>query len=201
MAEKIALSFSGGKDSCLALYRLQEQNMEVSCLVTTVWKEKQKTVAHDEKLDRIKAQAESFNIPEHFIETDFDTYTHDFVETLKELKRLYNIDAVAFGDIYLEGHREWGEQVAEAAGLKALYPLWSKKEDAPDLLREFVSLDFKAVVIRVDDAKLPKEWVGRKLDEAFIQDIREQDVCPMGESGEYHTTVFDGPIFRYPLRN
>ncbi|MBP1970553.1 uncharacterized protein (TIGR00290 family) [Virgibacillus natechei] len=201
MTKKVALSFSGGKDSCLALYQLQEQNIDVACLVTTVWKRNQQTVAHDEKRDRIKDQAESFNIPVHFIETDFDTYKTDFVETLKELKRLFAIDGVAFGDIYLKGHREWGEEVAKEAELKAFYPLWSKKADALDLLREFVLLDFKAEVIKVDATKLPQEWVGRRLDEAFIQAIMQQDVCPMGESGEYHTTVFDGPVFRYHLRD
>lgn len=199
MTKKIALSFSGGKDSCLALYQLQEQNIDVACLVTTVWKANQQTVAHDEKRDRIKDQADSFNIPVRFIETDFDTYKTDFVETLKELKRLFAIDGVAFGDIYLEGHRDWGEQVAKEAELKAFYPMWSKKEDALDLLRQFVLLDFKAEVIKVDATKLPQEWVGRRLDEAFIQAIMQQDVCPMGESGEYHTTVFDGPVFSYPL--
>lgn len=97
------------------------------CLVTTAWKEKQKTIAHDENLDRIKAQAESFNIPVRFIETDFATYTTDFVKILTDIKRIFYIDGVAFGDIYLEGHREWGEQVAEAAELKALYPYGRRK--------------------------------------------------------------------------
>ncbi|GGB61587.1 ATP pyrophosphatase [Lentibacillus populi] len=193
---KVALSFSGGKDSCLALYRLEQQGYHVVSLITTIWKEKQETVAHGEKLERIKKQAERIGIPVHFIETDFAGYTEDFVRTLKDLKTKYEIDSVAFGDIYLEGHREWGEQVAEKADVAPIYPLWTEKHKVLDLLREFVALKFQARVIKVDNTKLPENWVGRLVDESFIADISGKDVCPLGESGEYHTTVFDGPIFR-----
>ncbi|MGY0694403.1 Dph6-related ATP pyrophosphatase [Virgibacillus sp. FSP13] len=192
---KIALSFSGGKDSCLALYRLQQQGYDVSCLITTIWQEKQETVAHGEKLDQIEKQAERIGIPVHFIKTDFTEYTQDFVRTLQDLKKNNKIDSVAFGDIYLEGHREWGEQVAEKAGVAPIYPLWTDQHEVLDLLREFVASKFQARVIKVDNTKLPESWIGRLIDESFITDISKKDVCPLGESGEYHTTVFGGPIF------
>lgn len=193
--KQVALSFSGGKDSCLALYKLQQQNSNVSCLITTVWKQSQETVAHDENREKLQAQASSIGIPIHFIETDFKTYTTDFVWNLEVLKNKYQIEAIAFGDIYLDGHREWGEQVAEKAGLESMYPIWTKQEKVLDLLHEVVDVGFKAQVIKVDQTKLPANWVGRVLDESFIREIQQKDVCPMGESGEYHTAVYDGPIF------
>ncbi|ASN06772.1 Dph6-related ATP pyrophosphatase [Virgibacillus necropolis] len=196
MTKQVVLSFSGGKDSCLALYKLQQQNSKVSCLITTIWKQSQETVAHDEKREKIAEQADNIGIPVHFMETDFETYTEDFVTNLEELKGQYNIDSIAFGDIYLDGHREWGEQVAEHAGLEALYPLWTKQASVIDLLQEVIDVGFKAKIIKVDKTKLPEEWVGRSLDESFIHDIQQKDVCPMGESGEYHTAVYDGPIFK-----
>lgn len=199
MTEKVVLSFSGGKDSCLALYQLQQQDIHVACLLTTVWKDSKETVAHNEKLERIEAQAKSFNIPIHFLRTDFDTYTADFVSDLKELKENYKLDGIAFGDIYLDGHREWGEQVASLAKLDAVYPLWTEQKNVVAMLRRFVSLGFKAKVIKVDEQKLPKSWIGRLVDEAFIEDILRKDICPMGESGEYHTFVYDGPIFKRPI--
>lgn len=199
MSKQVALSFSGGKDSCLALYKLQQKNVKVSCLITTIWEKSQETVAHDETWEKITALAMSIGIPIHFIETDFETYTEDFVRNLEELKEQFNIDGIAFGDIYLDGHREWGEQVALKAGLEPLYPIWTKQEEVLDLLHEVVDEDFKARVIKVDQTKLPESWVGRVLDETFISDIQQKDVCPMGESGEYHTAVFDGPIFQYTL--
>lgn len=199
MNMKVALSFSGGKDSCLALYRLQQQGYHVVCLLTTVWQGGQETVAHGEKLGRIEKQAESIGIPVHFMETDFKAYTQDFVHQLKDLKTMYGIDSVAFGDIYLEGHREWGEQMAQQADVAPIYPLWTDQNDVLYLLKQFVALEFQARVIKVDREKLPKSWVGRLVDESFIDDISGKDVCPLGESGEYHTAVDGGPIFRSPV--
>lgn len=199
MTKQVALSFSGGKDSCLALYKLQQQNIKVTCLITTIWGQSQETVAHDEKREKIVAQAKSIGVPVHFMETDFETYTEDFVRNLEVLKNEYQIEGIGFGDIYLDGHREWGEQVAEYAGLEPIYPIWTKQEDVLELLHEVVGVGFRARVIKVDQAKLPGNWVGRVLDETFIRDIQKKSVCPMGESGEYHTAVVDGPIFQYTL--
>jgi len=196
LAQRTALFFSGGKDSCFALHRLQQQKIDVVCLMTTVWKDKDETVAHGEKLERINGQAKRLGIPVQFIPVTFETYTEDVVKALSQLKAAYRLRGVAFGDIYLEGHREWGEQVAKDTGLSPYYPLWTDEEGAVRLLKEFVASGFKAEVIRVDESKLPKSWVGRLLDASFIDDIQHKDVCPMGESGEYHTFVYDGPIFR-----
>lgn len=196
---KTVLSFSGGKDSCFALHQLQKENIDVACLLTTVWKVDKTTVAHSESLAKMKEQANSLQIPIYFMETDFNEYGTDFVNSLKEIKMMYRVDEIAFGDIYLQGHREWGENIAAQAKLKPYYPLWSEKQHALSLLRSFVDLNFKAVVTKVDDTKLPADWVGRPLDATFITDISHYDVCPMGESGEYHTFVQDGPIFSYPV--
>lgn len=197
MVKKVALSFSGGKDSCLALYKLQQQDIEVACLVTTVWKENLESVAHGEQLEQLKRQAEQLGAPIHFIQTTFDTYTDDFKNDLQDIKRIYDIDGIAFGDIYIEGHREWGEELASNVQLKPLYPLWNKQENILKMLQAFVDLGFQAKVIKIDETKLPKSWLGRIVDQSFITDITQyEDVCPMGESGEYHTTVFAGPIFK-----
>ncbi|GGK02227.1 ATP pyrophosphatase [Lentibacillus kapialis] len=199
MAEKVALSFSGGKDSCLALYYLQKQGTQVACLLTTVWKESQETVAHDEDRERIMYQAQRLGIPVYFIKTDFNTYKTDFVFHINEMKQRYGIDGMAFGDIYLEGHRKWGEEVAREAGVEAVYPLWSDQNEVVRLLRDFTAVGFEAEVIKVDSEKLPESWAGRRVDEAFVNDISMyKDVCPMGESGEYHTYVHNGPIFGKP---
>lgn len=190
------LSFSGGKDSSFALYKLKEQGIKVSCLITTIWKKSGDTVAHGEKIEKVKRQAEALDIPLEFVTTDFEAYTEDFKMKLNEIKKMYQFDAIAFGDIYLEGHRKWGEALAEATGLKALYPLWTKEENAIDLLHDYVKAGFKSKVIKIDEEKLPKAWLNREVDEDFIADIITYDVCPLGESGEYHTYVYDGPIFK-----
>lgn len=193
------LSFSGGKDSVLALYYLKQQRIPVEALVTTVWKESGETVAHNESLERLERQAESLRIPIEWVVTDFENYGSDFADKLNELKKKYELKNIAFGDIYLEGHREWGESLAESTGLNALYPLWRPQEEAKKLLDEYVAAGFKSKVIKVDESKLPKDWVGREVNQQFIEDILKFDVCPLGESGEYHTYVYDGPIFSEKL--
>lgn len=198
--KKVALSFSGGKDSCLALYHLMKEGLEVVTLFTTVWKESQETMAHGEKLHRIEKQAEQLGIPVTFIETTFTSYKKDFVKKLKALKADLHIDTVAFGDIYLEGHREWGVNVAAEAGLTAYYPLWTERENVVAMLENFVDLGFKAEIIKVAEEKVSPQWVSHLLDDSFIQYVLQiENICPMGESGEYHTFVYDGPIFHQPV--
>ncbi|EKN66986.1 hypothetical protein BABA_13897 [Neobacillus bataviensis LMG 21833] len=195
MKKLVALSWSGGKDCCMALDTLIQKGYEVACLVTTVPKELGRTFGHGERTDMIRLQGKALSIPIHFIECTFETYTVEFVKAVQILKNQYKITGIAFGDLYLDEHRNWGENVANAAGVDALYPLWSKKEAAQSLLENFVQSGFKAIVIRVREDVLDETWLGRLLDDSFLQDVQMTSICPMGESGEYHTYVFDGPLF------
>lgn len=190
------LSFSGGKDSMFALHRMKKQGIPVVCLVTTVWKESGETVAHGENLSRLEDQAARLNIPIEWVITDFENYTNDYKCRLEEIKEAYQIERIGYGDIYLEGHRKWGEELAESVGLEAYYPLWTERKEAIKLLTNFVEAGYKSKIIKLDEEKLPSEWLGREIDKSFIKDIVSFDVCPLGESGEYHTYVYDGPLFR-----
>lgn len=195
MKKRIALSWSGGKDCCMALDKLIQKGYEVACLVTTVPKEIGRTFGHGERTEMIRLQGEALGISVHFIECSYDTYTDQFVTALQTLKKQYKITAIAYGDLYLDEHRDWGEEVAYLAGVESLYPLWSQKEDALQLLRNFVQSGYKAVVVRVREDVLDETWLGKSLDEAFLQDVQRTTMCPMGESGEYHTFVYEGPLF------
>ncbi|WML39543.1 diphthine--ammonia ligase [Neobacillus sp. OS1-2] len=195
MKKRVALSWSGGKDCCMALDTLIEKGYEVACLVTTVPKELGRTFGHGERTEMIRLQGEALSLPVHFIECTFETYTEEFVKTVQALKEKDEITGIAYGDLYLQEHRDWGENVANAVGVDALYPLWSKKEDALSLLDSFVQSGYQAIVIRVREDVLNETWLGRLLDKSFLQDVQMTSICPMGESGEYHTFVFDGPLF------
>ncbi|PLR94119.1 diphthine--ammonia ligase [Bacillus sp. T33-2] len=199
MQKQIAISWSGGKDSCLALDRLVNDGYQVSCLLTTVPKEMDRTFVHGERKDMIKLQGRALSIPVHFIECTFDTYTESFVTTLVQLKDEMGIEGIAFGDLYLDEHRDWGEKVAKMAGIEPLYPLWMDKEDSASALNTFVESGYQAVAIRIMDDKLDHSWLGRQLDQVFLTDILKKDICPMGEAGEYHTYVFDGPLFHQKI--
>jgi diphthine-ammonia ligase len=195
MNKRIALSWSGGKDCCMALNTLIQQGFEVVCLVTTVPKELGRTFGHGERTEMITLQGESLSIPVYFIECSYENYTDQFIKSVQTLKSQYKLMGIAFGDLYLDEHREWGEKVALAAGVEAMYPLWMKKEDALQSLENFVYSGYEAVVVRVREDVLDETWLGRMIDESFLQDVQKTTICPMGESGEYHTFVFDGPLF------
>lgn len=195
MKNKIALSWSGGKDGCMALHRLVEQGYEIACLLTTAPVEIGRTFGHGEKTDLITLQGNSLNIPVHFIECSFECYTEDFIQTLINVKEEYDLSGIAFGDLYFDPHREWGEKVAAAADVESIYPLWMKQEDSLKSLEEFVQSGYEAVVIRVREDVLDESWLGRKIDSSFVRDIKDTNSCPMGEAGEYHTFVHDGPLF------
>lgn len=195
MKKRIALSWSGGKDCCMALDTLILQGFEVVCLVTTVPIEIGRTFGHGERTEMIKLQGDALNIPVYFIECTYENYTDQFVNAVQSLKNQFHITGIAFGDLYLAEHREWGEKVADAAGVEAWYPLWMKKEAALQSLDKFVQSGYEAIVIRVREDVLDDTWLGRVIDESFLQDVQNTSICPMGESGEYHTFVFDGPLF------
>lgn len=199
MKRRIALSWSGGKDSCMALDRLVKEGNEVACLITTLPAETGRTFGHGEKEERIREQADALGLPVEFITCTHDSYTQDYIAALRDLKNRRRIEAVAFGDLFLAEHREWGTGVAESAGLEAVYPLWMKPEDTRKALLAFVESGYRSIVIRIRDGALPADWLGREVDRTFFDDIADRDVCPMGESGEYHTFVVDGPLFRHPV--
>ncbi|MDR7236904.1 Dph6-related ATP pyrophosphatase [Neobacillus drentensis] len=203
MNKRIALSWSGGKDCCMALDTLISQGFEVVSLVTTVPKELGRTFGHGERTEMIKLQGEALSIPVHFIECTYENYTNQFVKAVQILKNQFNITGIAYGDLYLDEHRDWGEKVASAAGIDALYPLWMKKEEALQSLERFVHSGYEAIVIRVREDVLDDTWLGRIIDKSFLDDVQETSICPMGESGEYHTFVYDGPLFtkRIQLEN
>jgi diphthine-ammonia ligase len=199
-AVRVALSWSGGKDSCMTLDKLVREGYEVVCLLTTVPVEIGRTFGHGERLELIEAQAEALSVPVEFISCSYDTYTKDYIHILGELKKKHRIEAIAFGDLFLAEHREWGTGVAAAVGVEALYPLWMKPEGVRDALNAFIASGYQAIVIRVSDRVLTEEWLGRIVDASFYEDIvQHEDVCPMGESGEYHTFVYDGPLFKNPV--
>jgi diphthine-ammonia ligase len=193
--KRIALSWSGGKDCCMALDTLQSQGYEVVCLVTTVPKELGRTFGHGERTEMIKLQGEALSLPVHFIECTYENYTSQFVKAVQSLKNQFNVTGIAYGDLYLDEHRDWGEKVATASDVEALYPLWMKKEEALQSLDKFVHSGYKAIVIRVREDLLDDTWLGRIVDETFLQDVQKTTICPMGEAGEYHTFVYDGPLF------
>lgn len=195
--KKVFVSWSGGKDGCLALYRVVQAGMDVRRLANMVSKDGVRSRSHGIRAAVIKKQAEAMGIPIVQRPTADDAYEASFVEILREFRR-EGIEEGVFGDIDFPPHREWVENVCRQAGLAARLPLWG--EDQSKLLEEFIGAGFQSVVVVVKASLLGKELLGVSVDKDFLALMQTtKGVTPCGEAGEYHTLVVDGPIFKKRL--
>ncbi|MEW5691710.1 MAG: diphthine--ammonia ligase [Candidatus Hydrogenedentota bacterium] len=195
---KAFCSWSGGKETVLALYKtMQNLDLEVAYLLNMISEDGKHSRSHGVGVDFMRLQAESIGIPIIQKKTTWKTYEGEFKRAISDLKK-EDIEAGVFGDIDLQEHRDWIERVCKDIDIKPLLPLWNGKRE--ELLKEFIQTGFKAIVVSCRADLLSKEWLGRKIDEAFIKDLKVMnnvDLC--GENGEYHTFVYDGPIFNKPV--
>lgn len=190
-------NWSGGKDSTLALYRiLQSGQFDIRYLLTTLNAEADRISMHGVRSELLEAQAEALGIPAKKVHlpasSDMQAYETVMNTAISEL-RLEGISDCIFGDIFLEDLRNYREEKLREVSISAHFPLW--KEDTAALVREFIDLGFKTIVVCVDSSKLDASFAGRVIDQQFLADLPEQ-VDPCGENGEFHTFVFDGPIFQ-----
>ncbi|WP_423410500.1 diphthine--ammonia ligase [Heyndrickxia sp. MSNUG] len=193
--KKVAVSWSGGKDCCLALYRMLQENKNVACLVSMVSENDARNHAHGIKLEILRLQAEALGLPLILVDSAGD-YERSLINSLTQLKDQHGIEEIAFGSLYAGEDRKWNEEVAYKSGLAPLFPVWISPEVSSKLLKDFISLGFSAVVCRASVKNFDRTWPGRMLDLSFFEEIQKQDICVMGEFGEYHTFVLDGPIFQ-----
>lgn len=187
-------SWSGGKDCTLALHRfLNRKGNEVACLVNMCEPDSGLSRSHGLSQQLIKAQADCLGIPLIQPKADFDQYEETFKKVLTSLRNL-GFEAGVFGDIYLMEHRTWIERVCAEVKLQAVFPLWG--EDTQLLLQEFIAEGFNALTVSIQCDKLPIRWLGRELDQAFYNDITcLPGIDPCAENGEYHSFVYNGPLF------
>ncbi len=192
------VSWSGGKDCCLALYRAQKQGLKIANLVNTVTADRQRSCSHGLAASWIRVQSQALGIPVQQYPTTDANYREVFVEALQYLKE-QGVEIGVFGDIDFEPHREWIQSVCAEAGLTALLPLWGENQEA--LAREFIRTGFKSTVIATRASFLGQEWLGRTFNLKFLQDVArvKPPVTPCGEAGEFHTLVVNGPIFQKSL--
>lgn len=194
-------NWSGGKDSSLALYLLlQEKQFDIRALVTTVNSDHQRISMHGVRRELLHEQARQIGIPVHEIlvpdSPDMSVYEAAMNTGLQPLLDS-GIRHCVFGDIFLEDLRQYRETKLNEIGVTGIFPLW--KCTTRELVETFIDLGFKTVVVCTQANKLDASFVGRTIDRAFLDDLPE-DVDPCGENGEFHTFVYDGPIFQQPVR-
>jgi uncharacterized protein (TIGR00290 family) len=201
MPEDVLFCWSGGKDSAMALHALQSaRDHRVTALLTTVTEQFDRISMHGVRRALLEQQAESIGLPLHAVlippQCVNVTYEARMNQALQEhLGR--GVRRVAFGDIFLEDLRVYRERNLAQIGMEALFPIW--KRDSHELARDFLRLGFQAITVCVDPRVLDSSFAGRVLDESFFADL-PPGVDPCGENGEFHTFVFDGPVFQKPIR-
>ncbi|MEE9251891.1 MAG: diphthine--ammonia ligase [Thermodesulfobacteriota bacterium] len=195
MKEKILLSWSGGKDSCMSLYELRRSGYSDVTLITTITEGYDRISIHGVRRELLEMQADSLGLRLSSVYIPKDSTNEQYESCLKETlaeHREEGIDKVAFGDIFLEDLRQYRVKVLKDLGMKAIFPIWGR--DTAELLREFIELGFKAVLSCINPKFLDGSFAGRAIDGEFVEQMPE-GVDPCGENGEYHSFVYDGPIF------
>lgn len=188
----IACSWSGGKDSCYALMKIIDSGATPRAILNMMNEDGAISRSHGLPLTLLREQADALGLPLMAIPSTWKAYEANFTHALQQLANAYPIDAMVFGDIDLQPHRDWEEMVCTNAGLRALLPLWQK--DRKDLVLEMLDAPITAVIVSCNDVMGPS-FLGKTLDRAVINDLAAIGVDPCGENGEYHTLVLHCPLF------
>ena len=198
--ESILFCWSGGKDSALALHLLmQRPDVRIAALLTTVTETYDRISMHGVRRELLVQQAQSIGLPLHEVRIPPQCVNPIYEARMEEALRVhYNagVRSVAFGDIFLEDLRAYRQANLARVAMTALFPIW--KRNTRELIHHFHSAGFRAITACVDPKVLDPSFAGRELDGQFFRDL-PPNVDPCGENGEFHTFVFDGPIFRQPV--
>lgn len=194
----VLISWSGGKDSCVALYELQKTR-KVEALLTTITKDFDRISMHGVRRVLLEQQAVSLGIPLYEIPIPKSATNEEYETQMGAAFAEYRtrgIDEVVFGDLFLADIRAYRDALLVRHAMRGIYPVWGR--DTGAFIRDFLALGFRAAVVCVDPAKLDSSFAGREIDRQFLADL-PANIDPCGENGEFHTFVFDGPNFTRPI--
>ena len=197
---QVFVSWSGGKDSCLAGYLATVSGLKVRYLANMITEDGKRSWTHGLTPELLQVQAQAIGIPITQRRTTGDTYEAEFINMLRAFKA-EGIEGGVFGDIDFNAHREWIERVCQKASIIPHLPLWLESQDK--LMKEFIDYGFEAIVVAAKADLFGEEVLGQKVDMDFIRQLEQlrqtKDITLCGEAGEYHTLVIDGPLFKKRL--
>jgi uncharacterized protein (TIGR00290 family) len=198
--KRVALSWSSGKDSAWSLHLLrQDPAIQVVALITTFNEEFDRVAMHAVRRELVEAQAAAAGLPLWRIPLPWPCSNQQYEERMLQVCRRAlseDVQAIAFGDLFLTEIRAYREKQLAGTGLEPLFPLWQLP--TPALARSMIQSGLRARITCVDPRALPADFAGRDFDTAFLEDL-PASVDPCGENGEFHSFVYDGPIFRNPV--
>ncbi len=200
VAEPVLMCWSGGKDSSLALQAvLQDPTLRVEALLTTVTEGYERISMHGVRCDVLLQQAEAIGLRLEQVRIPIRASNAIYEEAMRQLLVRYQrqgVSRVIFGDLFLQEIRQYRETNLATLNMRGIFPLWLK--DTRQLAHEFIAAGFRAILVCIDPKQIDPSFCGREFDEALLADL-PASADPCGENGEFHTFVYDGPIFRYPV--
>ena len=200
MKDRVLVGWSGGKDSAMALYEIKgNENAEVAALLTAVTEGYNRISMHGVPRELLITQADSLGYPLHEIfipQTCTNQIYEQRMQNALEKYRQEGISTAVFGDLFLEEIRAYREERMRRIGMRCLFPVWGRP--TAGFAEEFIHLGFRAVVVCVDTKAISPDFAGREYDPSFLKDL-PGSADPCGENGEFHTFVYDGPIFSRPV--
>jgi uncharacterized protein (TIGR00290 family) len=196
---KVALSWSGGKDSALALWTMREQGVEPAALLTTLTEDYDRISMHAVRRELLESQAAAVGVPlvEVLIPAACvnEVYEERMAAAL-DSPPLAEVEEFAFADLFLEDIRAYREERLSSIGRRATFPVWGRETAA--LAETFIDAGFEATLVCVDPRQIDASFCGRAFDADLLRDLPE-GADPCGENGEFHTFVTAGPIFSAPV--
>ncbi len=196
---KIWLSWSTGKDCAYALHQLMlNKKYEIKGLLTTLTTSRA-VAMHGTPEHLLKSQASELGLPLYCTEAGINKYQQSFEQQMRTLLKTaldQNVSHIAFGDLFLEDIRSYREEKMKGTGIELLFPLWQKPTS--ELAKSIINSGFKAIITSINLKALPISFLGRSYNEEFLSDL-PPSIDPCGENGEFHTFVFDGPVFQSPI--
>jgi uncharacterized protein (TIGR00290 family) len=200
MKEKVVIGWSGGKDSAMALYETRrDPDIEIAALLTTVTEGYERISMHGVRRNLLVEQAKSVGYPLDEIVIPQICSNEIYEERMRVALEEYQkegISSAVFGDLFLEEIRAYREERMSRIGMKCRFPVWDRP--TREFAREFIDLGFRAIIVCVDTQAISSEFAGREYDSGLLQDL-PAGADPCGENGEFHTFVYDGPIFSQPI--
>ena len=197
----VLMSWSGGKDSCMALGELmQASTYEVAALITTITEDYDRISMHGTRRSLLERQAASLGLQLHKVSIPKSATNEEYETRMAHALLVYRklgIDTIGFGDLFLEDIRLYRERFLSRFDMKGIFPVWHR--NTTEFIKDFIDLGFKAIVTCVNAELLDESYAGRLIDGEFLQSL-PHGVDPCGENGEFHTFVFDGPWFRQPVK-
>jgi uncharacterized protein (TIGR00290 family) len=197
----VLVSWSGGKDSCVALDEIRKASQyRVAALLTTITRDYDRISMHGVRRELLVQQAAALGLPLHLIPISLNATNEEYETALVQAVSQYRakgVDSIVFGDLFLEDIKTYRDQFLARHNLRGIYPIWKRGTAA--FVRDFIAAGHKAVITCVNSAVLDRAFAGAMLDETFLNAL-PPGIDPAGENGEFHTFVFDGPGFSEPVR-